>query len=76
MCGTPDYLAPEIIMSAGHTQGVDWWSFGVLLYEMLSGYPPFYDKNTYEIYKKITIGHFEFPNDIMINARQLISGLL
>lgn len=66
LCGTPEYLAPELIMSTGHNKGVDWWALGVLIFEMLAGYPPFYDTNTYEIYKKILIGYFDFPMCIAI----------
>ena len=41
-CGTPEYLAPEVVLGVGHSKEVDWWSLGILLYEMIVGIPPFF----------------------------------
>lgn len=63
-------------MDLGHNQSVDWWSLGIVLYELLAGFTPFFDNNTYEIYRKITVGYYEFPPSISFNARKLIVSLL
>ncbi|CAG9330060.1 PRKACB_1 [Blepharisma stoltei] len=76
LCGTPEYLAPEIIKSIGHSKPVDWWAFGILVYEMLVGHPPFFDNNPYKIYKKIVKGEFEMPEEVPHAAAKLISRLL
>jgi serine/threonine protein kinase len=51
-CGTPEYLAPEVLRGLGHGHAVDWWSLGTLIYEMLTGLPPFYNKNINYMYQK------------------------
>ncbi|XP_031344035.1 cAMP-dependent protein kinase catalytic subunit alpha-like [Photinus pyralis] len=78
LCGTPDYLAPEIILCKGYGQTADWWSFGVLMYEMSAGYPPFYAHDSMKIYEKIIGGKYKFPahfsgelKDILRNTLQL-----
>ncbi|KAJ1927693.1 Serine/threonine-protein kinase [Tieghemiomyces parasiticus] len=75
-CGTPEYLAPELLYGQGYTKTVDWWTFGVLLYEMLTGLPPFYDENTNEMYRRILEDELRFPDDMNVRARHLLSGLL
>lgn len=64
LCGTPEYLAPEIILSKGHGKPADWWTLGILLYEMLIGIDPFNDEDPMMIYQKIIKGRVNFPNSI------------
>ncbi|KAL0040640.1 hypothetical protein WJX79_000325 [Trebouxia sp. C0005] len=76
LCGTPDYLAPEIILNKGHSKPVDWWAFGVLVFEMIAGYPPFFDEDVTNTYKKIVKGVFAFPSYFPLTARDLVRKLL
>ncbi|KAI8092787.1 kinase-like domain-containing protein [Halteromyces radiatus] len=75
-CGTPEYLAPELLLGQGYSKTVDWWTLGVLLYEMMTGLPPFYDENTNEMYRKILQDELRFPDDISEDAKSLLRGLL
>lgn len=76
--GTPEYLAPELLKGEGYGKTVDWWTLGVLLYEMLTGLPPFYDENTNEMYRKILTAPLNFPGYDVVPpaARDLLTKLL
>jgi serum/glucocorticoid-regulated kinase 2 len=66
-CGTPHYLSPEVILGRGHNRPTDWWSLGVLIYEMIYGAPPFINTNRGELYKKIVRENFSFRPGVNIS---------
>ena len=74
--GTPEYLAPEIILNKGHGKPVDWWTMGILLFEMLVGIDPFSDDDPMKTYQKIVKGKINFPKTIDKDAKSLIKHLL
>eukprot|EP00092_Neocalanus_flemingeri_P002438 GFUD01002608.1.p1 GENE.GFUD01002608.1~~GFUD01002608.1.p1 ORF type:complete len:392 (-),score=79.93 GFUD01002608.1:401-1576(-) len=76
MCGTLDYLPPEMIEGAMHDEKVDLWSLGVLTYEFLVGKPPFEAESNNETYRRITKVDLRFPTHVSTEAKDLISRLL
>lgn len=79
-CGTPGYVAPEIIEGKGYNEAIDYWSVGVILYIMLCGFPPFYDEDNDKLFDMIKQAKFTFPSpywdNISNEAKDLISKLL
>lgn len=78
LCGTPEYLAPEIIMSKGHGKAVDWWSYGVLVYEMIVGVTPFYEPGIKQndLFRRIVLAQYEMSPILSDDEQDLISKLL
>jgi len=76
LCGTPEYIAPEVLLNKGHGKGVDWWTLGILMHEMLAGQPPFIDEDPMGIYQQILAGSISFPRFFDRNAKSLIKKLL
>jgi len=76
LCGTPEYIAPEVLLNKGHGKPVDWWTLGILVYEMIVGYPPFVDEDPMGIYQKILSGKIVFPKFFDKNGKVLVKKLL
>jgi len=79
-CGTPGYVAPEVLEGKQYGKEVDLWSLGVILYILLCGFPPFYDESTAGLYRQIKQGQYDFPDpywtDITDEAKDVVKGLL
>ncbi|KAI9731579.1 MAG: camp-dependent protein kinase catalytic subunit [Cirrosporium novae-zelandiae] len=77
LCGTPDYLAPEVVASKGYNKSVDWWSLGILIFEMLCGFTPFWDSGSpVKIYENILKGRVKYPPYIHPDAQDLLQQLI
>ena len=79
-CGTPGYVAPEVLKQTGYGREVDMWSVGVILYILLCGFPPFYHENANQLYRQIMRGDFEFIapywDPVSDSAKDLVRKLL
>ena len=80
MCGTPGYVAPEILKGLKYDSSVDIWSAGVILYILLCGYPPFYEQNNAALFRQIKSGSFDYPaaqwESISQSAKDLIDAMI
>eukprot|EP01039_Chlorochromonas_danica_P006161 gene6162-6789_t len=79
LCGTPEYLAPELVLARGHTKAVDYWALGILIYEMQAGYSPFldpHDNDQVVICKNIVSGRLVFPKNFPPDCKDLVKRLL
>lgn len=76
ICGTPEFMAPEILQKQGYSDEVDCWALGVLLYEMLVGKHPFYHPNQMQMYNNIIYAQPHYPEDLSTNAKSLLVGLM
>lgn len=76
LCGTPDYIAPEVVATKPYNKSVDWWSFGILIFEMLTGYTPFYDSSPMKTYENILKGEIRYPEYMHHDALNLLQRLI
>ena len=75
-CGTPEYLAPEILTRTGHGRAADWWSLGAILFEMVVGMPPFYSRQRERLFQKILSSSLRLPRSLSSECRHLLLSLL
>lgn len=73
-CGTPEYLAPEVLEDNDYGRAVDWWGVGVVMYEMMCGRLPFYNKDHEKLFTLILMEEVRFPRTISNEARDMLGG--
>ena len=75
LCGTPEYIAPEVILNVGHGRAADWYTLGIFIYELIMGRPPFMHQDTYEVFKMTLREKIPFPKGFPSDAKSLIRHL-
>ncbi|XP_076359655.1 RAC serine/threonine-protein kinase-like isoform X1 [Tachypleus tridentatus] len=75
-CGTPEYLAPEVLEDTDYGRAVDWWGLGVVMYEMMCGRLPFYNRDHDILFELILVEEVKFPKSLSPEAKSILSGLL
>jgi len=75
-CGTPTYIAPEVISGKGYDKSVDFWSIGILLYTMLCGFPPFFDEDNDKLFEIIQKGKVDFPKEFWADVSDIAKDLI
>uniref|UniRef100_A0A8B9LB70 non-specific serine/threonine protein kinase n=1 Tax=Astyanax mexicanus TaxID=7994 RepID=A0A8B9LB70_ASTMX len=75
-CGTPEYLAPEVLEDNDYGRAVDWWGLGVVMYEMMCGRLPFYNQDHERLFELILMEEIRFPRNLSPEAKSLLAGLL
>jgi serine/threonine protein kinase len=76
LCGTPEYIAPEVLLNKGHGAGVDWWTLGIFIFEILAGQPPFVDSDPMAIYELILEGSVRYPRYFDRQSKNIVRKLL
>ena len=74
-CGTPDYIAPEVIHYKSYGHSVDWWAYGILLYEMMVGQPPFEGEDEEELFSAIANSSVTYPKALSKEAKDICKGV-
>lgn len=74
-CGTPEYIAPEIITNTGYSSSVDWYALGIMIYELMYGRPPFMANDPMDIFKMVLTDKIKFPTNFDESAKSIIKRL-